>query len=91
MIGRERERCEDLGQSDELHRARSSPTFVGARNARHEGMSTNDIQGNSWTDEPEIPNTKREGNQPAQKPERQQDPQQERKEPSSQQRPPSDS
>ena len=52
-------------------------------------MSTKDIQGNSWTDEPEIPNTKREGNQPAPKPEPQTQPTP--KEPASEQRPPSDS
>jgi hypothetical protein len=50
-------------------------------------MPTNDIQGNSWTDEPEIPNTKREGNKDAPKPDQQQSP----KEPSSEQRPPGDS
>lgn len=51
---------------------------------------TQDIQGNSWTDEPEIPNTKREGNKPVKDPHAgsHPDPTQE---PASQQRPPSDS
>ena len=51
----------------------------------------NDIQGNSWTDEPEIPNTKREGETPAPKPERAPPQTQNPAEPASQQRPPSDS
>jgi hypothetical protein len=54
-------------------------------------MPTNDIQGNSWTDEPEIPNTKREGNKDAPKPEQQQQQQQSSKEPASEQRPQRDS
>lgn len=62
----------------------------GAPDARRVGMTTNDIQGNSWTDEPEIPNTKREGNKPAPSP-AQQGQEQQSKEPASEQRPPSDS
>jgi hypothetical protein len=47
---------------------------------------TNDIQGNSWTDEPEIPPTKRDGDKQQPKPEPEKP-----TEPSSEQRPPSDS
>jgi hypothetical protein len=53
-----------------------------------------DIQGNSWTDEPEIPNTKREGDasKPKPKPEPPAQPQrQTADDPSSVQRPPADS
>ena len=51
--------------------------------------TTKDIQGNSWTDEPEIPNTKREGGKPANAPDPQN--QQNNPEPAAEQRPPSDS
>ena len=54
-------------------------------------MAPDDIQGNSWTDEPEIPNTKREGVKPEPKPDSPAQTPQAPEEPASIQRPPADS